>query len=333
MSDQPSSGARRNKPKKRTPSAFQAARRPKTTDPNLISNVIAGAEDVAGRSFLGANTAGLTQLAVETTNPKPSRSDSTADDVTSDASSSLPSQSRERKTATPKTAVSPVSAAARTTTVGPSAGTDQVAQPSLQASASEDAGHSGAGRPLIASPQRTEQTPAGTSSIEATTSWSRTGTTTQGSWAHAAVHESYAHAKIRSEEWHQHGFRIEPEILGKLKERIKADRRTSGNSTLAVGHYLDAALRHAPTEVNEQIAWAQQFLDDRMAYVEKGRQSTYRVGPKAHVLMSTMHQALQEADYGRRGLYVISAAIERLLVALEAEGALHRPGRRGRGAS
>ncbi|MFC4516415.1 MULTISPECIES: hypothetical protein [Streptomyces] len=120
-------------------------------------------------------------------------------------------------------------------------------------------------------------------------------------------------------------------MLASLKSRVARDRRSSGNGGLALGHYLDAALRHAPTEVSEQIAWAQQFLDDRMAYVEKGRQSTYRVGPEAHALMSTLHQELQEADYGRRGLYVVSASIERLIQALDAEGDLQRPERRGSG--
>ncbi|MCD9146006.1 hypothetical protein [Streptomyces albireticuli] len=142
------------------------------------------------------------------------------------------------------------------------------------------------------------------------------------------MHESFAQAKIRSEEWEQHGFRIEPEILAALKARIAQDRRSSGNGGLAFGHYLDAALRHAPTNVDEQIVWAQQFLDDRMAYVEKGKQSTYRVGRQAHALMSSLHQELQEADYGRRGLYVVSAALERLLIALNAEGELRRPERR-----
>ncbi|MFC7310202.1 hypothetical protein ACFQVC_39075 [Streptomyces monticola] len=149
-------------------------------------------------------------------------------------------------------------------------------------------------------------------------------------WAHAALHESFAEAKIHSEKWRSHGFRLDREVLAQLKDRIKADRRSSGNPALGQGHYLDAALRFVPDDVDEQIAMAQEFLDERMGFVEQGKQSTYRVGEQAYGLVSTLNQALQEADYGRRGLYVVSAALERFIQALDAEGKLQRPGRRGR---
>ena len=129
-------------------------------------------------------------------------------------------------------------------------------------------------------------------------------------WAHGAVHESFASAKIRSETWTSYGFRLDPEVLADLKERLKSDRRTSGNPMLRQGHYLDAALRHIPEDVHSQIEMAQAFLDDRMGVVEAGKQSTFRVGPVAYALVSTLNQGLQEADYGRRGLYVVSAALE-----------------------
>lgn len=147
-------------------------------------------------------------------------------------------------------------------------------------------------------------------------------------WAHGAVHESFANAKIRSETWTSYGFRLDPEVLADLKERLKTDRRTSGNTMLGQGHYLDAALRHIPEDVDSQIEMAQAFLDDRMGVVGAGKQSTYRVGPLAYALVSTLNQGLQEADYGRRGLYVVSAALENLLQALDAEGELQRPERR-----
>ncbi|MFD7017677.1 hypothetical protein [Streptomyces sp. NPDC059928] len=147
-------------------------------------------------------------------------------------------------------------------------------------------------------------------------------------WAHTAVHESFASAKIRSEGWTSYGFRLDPEVLAELKERLKTDRRTSGNPMLSQGHYLDAALRHIPEDVPSQIAMAQAFLDDRMGVVDAGKQSTFRVGPEAYALVSSLNQGLQEADYGRRGLYVVSAALELLMQAMDAEGELGRPERR-----
>lgn len=147
-------------------------------------------------------------------------------------------------------------------------------------------------------------------------------------WAHEALHRSFAEAKIHSEKWRSHGFRIEPEVLELLKARIKADRRSSRNAVLSKGHYLDAALRHVPDDIDELIALAHDFQNERMGYVEAGTQSTYRVGEHAFALVSNLNQALQEVDYGRRGLYVVSAALERFLHAMALEGELQRPQRR-----
>ena len=144
-------------------------------------------------------------------------------------------------------------------------------------------------------------------------------------WAHQAVLESFASATIDSRTWTLHGFRIVPEVLAILKVRMNADRRSTGNQKLAISHYLDAALRHAPTEVEAQIALAQEFLTARMGMVEAGRQSTYRVGRQASALVADMNVGLQEADYGRKGIYVVSASIESFLVAMDASGELQRP--------
>ncbi|MFJ9855842.1 hypothetical protein [Streptomyces sp. NPDC101150] len=109
------------------------------------------------------------------------------------------------------------------------------------------------------------------------------------------------------------------------------DRRSSGNVMLGQSHYLDAALRHMPEGVDTQIAMADDFLNERMGIVAPGKQSTYRVGTSAYAFISTLNQLLQEADYGRRGLYIVSAALERLLDDLDKEGELPAPKRRKQG--
>lgn len=147
-----------------------------------------------------------------------------------------------------------------------------------------------------------------------------------GLWAHQAVTESFADSVISSNTWITLGFRIVPEILNAVKVRLAADRRSSGNPKLAVGHYLDAALRNAPTEVGDQVASAQAFLTQRMGLVDSGRQSTYRVGPQAQALATSLNAALQEADHARKGIFVVSAALESLLLSLDAEGELPSPG-------
>ncbi|MEV0322646.1 hypothetical protein ACIBKX_33330 [Streptomyces sp. NPDC050658] len=149
-------------------------------------------------------------------------------------------------------------------------------------------------------------------------------------WAHTAVHDSFADAKLRSRSWQAYGFRITPDVLADLKNRLNADRRTTGNSQLAIGHYLDAALRHAPDDVDELIAMAQDFAGERIWDTDKTQPSSYRVGLQAFELVSTLNVTLQERDFGRRGTLVVSALVERYLQALEADGELQRPERRRR---
>ncbi|MGW8953918.1 hypothetical protein [Streptomyces sp. NPDC055709] len=144
-------------------------------------------------------------------------------------------------------------------------------------------------------------------------------------WAHKAVHESFADAKLRSARWKSHGFRIAPDVLARLKGRVNADRRTTGNSNLAIGHYVDAALRHMPTEIDELITMAEEFEAQQLWDTERTQPSTYRVGEKAYAFMSGLKMMLHEAHYGRRGTQVASAGVEMFLDALDAQGPLGRP--------
>ncbi|MET7519864.1 hypothetical protein ABZS88_42150 [Streptomyces sp. NPDC005480] len=147
-------------------------------------------------------------------------------------------------------------------------------------------------------------------------------------WAHAAVHESFADAKMRSSQWKSYGFRIAPDVLARLKERLSADRMSSGNRQLALGHYLDAALRHVSGDVPQWIDQATDFATERLWDSESTQPSSYRVGSVAHAWVSGLSNALQSADFGRKGTLVISAQVELYLDALESEGPLVRPERR-----
>ncbi|MFI9778601.1 hypothetical protein ACIHCV_28470 [Streptomyces sp. NPDC051956] len=147
-------------------------------------------------------------------------------------------------------------------------------------------------------------------------------------WAHAAVHESFADAKMRSNQWKSYGFRIAPDVLARLKERLNADRMSSGNRQLALGHYLDAALRHVSGDVPQWIDQATDFATERLWDSESTQPSSYRVGSVAHAWVSGLSNALQSADFGRKGTLVISAQVELYLDALESEGPLVRPERR-----
>ncbi|MGW2083239.1 hypothetical protein ACWCOW_41365 [Streptomyces sp. NPDC001939] len=95
-------------------------------------------------------------------------------------------------------------------------------------------------------------------------------------WAHAAVHESFTDAKMRSSSWTAYGFRIAPDVLARLKERLNADRASSGNRQLAIGHYLDAALREVPGGVEEWIDLATDFATERLWDAAATQPSSYR---------------------------------------------------------
>ncbi|GAA0467320.1 hypothetical protein ACFQ2B_38535 [Streptomyces stramineus] len=341
-----SSSSAGGKGKKKSASAFQAAARGKGQSAALLQNLLAGADEVAERSFLGGGSAlapapvkpGAPDAAEAATPVPPQSRDETEAPEAASSPASSPASPETRNGSRPEAAEEPASGnpfsssdlpvSAKKTGPRTRRSTKSPSEPSAPSTTTAKSSTVVDPSPADALPETPGSDEPALSASALAPSSRRRSKSTRGPWAHTAVHESFAEAKIRSEEWEQHGFRIEPEVLAALKARIAQDRRSSGNGGLAFGHYLDAALRHTPTNVDEQIAWAQQFLDDRMAYVEKGKQSTYRVGRQAHALMSSLHQELQEADYGRRGLYVISAALERLLQALNAEGELQRPERR-----
>ncbi|WP_331731475.1 hypothetical protein [Streptomyces sp. NBC_00073] len=146
-------------------------------------------------------------------------------------------------------------------------------------------------------------------------------------WAHEEVRSSYADARLRGSAWAGWGFRISPSVKARLEQRIKSDRRSLRRADLAIGHYLDAAIRRLPSDVNRQIEMAEAFGFEQLWSADKDRSkpSTYRVGPVAYELVSNLNMLLQEADKGRRGTLVISAGLQVLLDALDSEGALTLP--------
>ncbi|GGV70916.1 hypothetical protein GCM10010277_82320 [Streptomyces longisporoflavus] len=144
----------------------------------------------------------------------------------------------------------------------------------------------------------------------------------------AAVRHSFMDAKLHAGAWQAFGFRITPDVLALLKERVNADRRTSGNAQLAIGHYLDAALRLVPGDMSELISLATEFAMQRIWDTEKAQPSTYRVGPDAYEWIANLNVALQEAGFGRKGTYIVSVIVLCYLDMLASDGPLQRPERR-----
>lgn len=327
-SSQPTPRRAPAKPKKKAPGHF------KVGGTSLVQGLLAGAEQVAERSFLGGAGGDAEPRPAAPIPPVPEPA------VPAQGSGATPSPVSDVRVAP-----GPVEADAQdddTPASGDDAPASAVAHHEPDESASAAVAPPAAVTPPapiaqppapepVAAPRAVEAPARRAKESAAEAAPARRRPRAGKEWAHSAVLESFASAKIQAESWTTFGFRLDPEVLAELKERMKADRRSTGIAQLSQGHYLDAALRNIPTDVDSQIAMAQAFLDERMGVVNAGRQSTYRVGPQTYALVSTLNQALQEADYGRRGLYIVSAALESLLRALDAEGELKRPGRRGRG--
>lgn len=348
--DEPNTEQGRAKRKKRAPAHF------KPGGAALVQNLIADADSVADRSFLGrggSSPAGASRPSappapVETVvrEEVPAPAVPVGADEGSTPTASVPASHRSPEALT--SAASPVSAQSAEIAAGKSVG------PSVSAESERETGDSSKSRTLQEGPafsaplaeQKTRPTgepdeaPSSAETRSASASEvadvdvvdDKTPSPARGrrprhTWAHRAIHESFADAKLRSTRWKSHGFRIAPEVLGRLKERLNSDRRSTGNSALALGHYVDAALRNLPGTVSEQIEMAAAFEANQLWDQERTQPSNYRVGETAYELMSNLKLALQEADFGRRGTHVVSAGIERLLEALDAEGPLQRPER------
>ncbi|MFE3559779.1 hypothetical protein ACFXKW_33710 [Streptomyces sp. NPDC059193] len=116
-----------------------------------------------------------------------------------------------------------------------------------------------------------------------------------------------------------------PEVWDALRSRIAGDRRSSGNPELAAGHYMDVVYRQAPMDPQQLVALYKRLSDQRLGYLGSGKKSTFRLSPAAKANASEIKALLDEADYARKGLYVVSALVIIYLQKLEAEGPLTRP--------
>ncbi len=143
--------------------------------------------------------------------------------------------------------------------------------------------------------------------------------------ARRAVLDSFKSARAHPHTWTQHGFILLPDVMSALKARVAADRRSVRSTELSIGHYLDAALRLGPKSIDGQIAWAQELLESRDGFTDRGAKSSYRVGPESFEIVSNLKGELDMAKYGRKGLVVVSAIACRFLERLAAEGPLTRP--------
>ncbi|MEU3464792.1 hypothetical protein ABZ721_33190 [Streptomyces sp. NPDC006733] len=148
---------------------------------------------------------------------------------------------------------------------------------------------------------------------------------TSGGWAHAALQESFLDNRINSQGWETWGFRLVPDVKKRLEERLAEDKRSADNRRLAQGHYVNAAMLHLPDSVDEQLEMIREFVTARGGYTDPGKPSNYRVSQTVWQVSRDLDMDITAA--AKRGLvvFLFSAAVERFLDSLDAEGTLARP--------
>ncbi|WP_159395767.1 hypothetical protein [Streptomyces sp. 3211] len=142
---------------------------------------------------------------------------------------------------------------------------------------------------------------------------------------HQALHASFADSRTNSHDWASHGANLIPEVWDALRGRIARDRRSSSNSELAAGHYMDVVYRQAPMDAYALVTLYKKLSDQRLGYLGSGKKSTFRLGPEAKSNAFEIKALLDEADYARKGVYVVSALVILHLQTLESEGPLLKP--------
>ncbi|WP_405550578.1 hypothetical protein OG215_36590 (plasmid) [Streptomyces globisporus] len=142
---------------------------------------------------------------------------------------------------------------------------------------------------------------------------------------HQAILDSYVDSRVNSRHWDSHGVNLIPALWPALRARIARDRKSSGNSNLGLGHYLDVALRSVQLDTDYLIGLHDKLHAERMGDVPKGKKTTLSLSPAARENADALLELLEAADFARKGKDVTSAIVLNLLRTLEKEGPLPRP--------
>jgi hypothetical protein len=88
---------------------------------------------------------------------------------------------------------------------------------------------------------------------------------------------------------------------------------------------MDVALKRAPTEIEALKELSDELVAQEAWDKSTAAKSSYRLSPDAYAVAATLKSTLDEAEYGRKGIYVVSALVISLIEALDEEGPLRKP--------
>lgn len=86
-----------------------------------------------------------------------------------------------------------------------------------------------------------------------------------------ALQDSYVDSRINSRHWDSHGVNLIPALWPALRDRLSRDRKSSGNSNLGLGHYIDVALRQAQLDTDHLIGLHDALNAERMGDLPRER--------------------------------------------------------------
>ncbi|MFJ4700532.1 hypothetical protein ACIP5N_21865 [Streptomyces sp. NPDC088768] len=129
---------------------------------------------------------------------------------------------------------------------------------------------------------------------------------------------------LGSKAWAAVAVRLTAGMAEDITNRMVLDSEATGKR-MTQAHYVDAAFRrHLPTTLDEQVKLAEAYLRSGRAGTT-GKQSTYRLAPDVASLVKSLPMGMKRAGRSRTAVHVYSAAVQRLLDELEADGHLIWP--------
>ncbi|MFE1522270.1 hypothetical protein ACFW9I_36845 [[Kitasatospora] papulosa] len=306
---------------------FASVRRPRrrrgSTDRGAAAaELLSNADDVAASSFLGTGT---------TATPPGLPSPAPAVDLAFASASTVASPSAAPVVASPgESAPSPADVSGTASELAPSSA-DHRAEPQLKAEPEPEPepGPEPKAAPEAEGEHETKGEATGTGRTQAAKKKTDgAGTSRRRRSQYGPVQQevwnSFIDSQVHSRNWDSQGVNLIPGLWTLLRTRMGRDRRSSGRPNLNLGHYLDAAMRTAPLDQGELVALADRIEEEQMG-LPKGKKTTLSLSPAAIENVGAILEQLEEVGYARKGKAVVSALVQQMLRALEAEGPLPKP--------
>lgn len=136
--------------------------------------------------------------------------------------------------------------------------------------------------------------------------------------AREAFEASVMLARKHPRQWKPYSVRLPEELWARLRSRVRADQPSYG-VTVAMSHYINAALARAPESAEEATALAQEQLDAQGLHPPETHSSGTRLHQDVLKQMKDLGAQIQETSQGGLLGHLQAAALEVFLDELDKE--------------